>query len=103
MADDKNKNPDDARSWDDWPESGQFARRDDVAAAPLPSFKAKYNQDWGLQDGETGSDDLSGNKNNRPVPLRKGSEPTDGWQTIASDTAPSASGDFGKGSGGEKR
>ncbi len=85
MAHDKNKNPDDARDWHDWPEDGAFARRDDVAPGPLPGFKAKYNQDWGLQDSEKGSDNLSANKNNRPVPLRKGKPAQDGWTEEAYD------------------
>jgi len=69
--------------------------------AALPSFKAKYNQNWGLQSGE-GNQDLPGNELNNPVDLRKGAEPDNGWLTIASDVNTTSS--KGSGSkGGETR
>jgi hypothetical protein len=95
MAKDKNKNPDDARSWSDWPESDRFSRRGDVACEDLPSFKAKGNQNWGLQDDEAGSDNLPGNELNNPVPLRTEDPPANGWLEIASDIE----GTSGKGTG----
>jgi hypothetical protein len=74
---------------------------DGIAPAALPGFKAKYNQNWGLQSGE-GDQDLPGNELNNPVDLRKGNEPANGWLTIASDIQSDADG-FSKGDGGEKR
>lgn len=77
-------------------------RASGIEPADLPAFKAKYNQNWGLQDGE-GQQDLPGNRLNNPVDLRKGVEPDNGWLTIASDIN-SDGGDFsGKGPGGEKQ
>lgn len=84
-----------------YPEDGQFSRRDDVACAALPGFKAKYNQNWGLQTGE-GDQDLPGNELNNPVELRKGVEPDNGWLTIASDIQSEGEG-FSPGKGGEER
>lgn len=60
-------------------------RASGIEPADLPAFKPKYNQSWGLQDGE-GQQDLPGNPLNNPVKLRKGEEPVNGWQTVASDT-----------------
>ena len=84
-----------------FPEAGRFPRRDDVACASTPHV-TKYNQNWGLQDGEKGKDDFPGNELNDPVKLRKGDEPANGWLTVASDTN-SEGEDFGKGDGGEER
>lgn len=77
-------------------------RAEGIAPSANPGFKAKYNQNWGLQSGE-GKQDLPGNPLNNPVELRKGDEPENGWLTIASDIQ-SGSGDFsGDGLGGEER
>lgn len=77
-------------------------RASGMEPSELPAFKAKYNQNWGLQDGE-GDQDLPGNPLNNPVDLRKNDdEPVNGWQTVASDIQSEADG-FSKGSGGEKR
>ena len=68
------------KAGDEYPESGQFPRRDDVSCEKLPEFKAKWNQDWGLQDSEKGNDDLGSNKLNRPVPERQGDAEDNGWE-----------------------
>ena len=87
-----------------FPEAGRFPRQSDVECSDLPAFKAKYNQDWGLQSGEKGDDDLPGNPLNNPVELHKGEFPVNGWQEIASDVvAEAGSGKTGGGNAGEKR
>jgi hypothetical protein len=102
MAKDKNKNPGDARGWTNWPEDGQFARREDVSCAELPAFKAKYNQGWGLQD-EEGDQDLPGNELNNPVDEKKGDDyPANGWLEVASDIETTAGKGRGNGTGEQR-
>lgn len=72
---------------DRFPESGRFPRESDVSPEATPTV-TKYNQDWGLQPSEKGSDDLGCNPNNHPVPLKKGDTDPNGWQHEVFDVFP---------------